>query len=146
MLYELVHKAATYGKSLSLAGNNIVSDFTESDLMKTRQEVIDYCLSLEFTFEDYPFSDHNWTIMRHKDNKKMFAAVYERFGIIWINVKCNPQLALDLRDIYEAVVPAYHMNKYHWNSIILNGTILDDEIKDMINHSYNLTKQKRKVQ
>jgi len=112
--------------------------------MRKRQEVIDFCLSLEDTYEDYPFHDANWTVMRHKDNKKMFAAICERLGNIWINVKCDPALAHMLRSSYEAVVPAYHMNKWHWNSVILNGTIPPAEIKNMIYDSFVLTKPKKR--
>lgn len=53
--------------------------------MKTRKDIIDFCLSLKNTYEDYPFHDFNWTVMRHKDNKKMFAAIYEHMGNIWVN-------------------------------------------------------------
>ncbi len=60
--------------------------------MRTRQDVIDFCLSLDDTYEDYPFHDFNWTVMRHKSNKKMFAAICERMGNIWVNVKCDPNL------------------------------------------------------
>lgn len=112
--------------------------------MRTRRDAIDFCLSLADSYEDYPFHDFNWTIMRHKGNKKMFAAIYERMGNIWINVKCDPQLAHMRRSSFASVVPAYHMNKYHWNSIILDGTIPITEIKNMIDDSYELTKPKRK--
>lgn len=50
--------------------------------MRTRQEVIDFCLTLNDIYEDYPFHDYNWTVMRHKDNKKMFAAICEHLGNI----------------------------------------------------------------
>lgn len=109
--------------------------------MITRQDAIDFCLSLENTYEDYPFRDNNWTIMRHREYKRMFAAIYERFGNIWINVKCNPNITYMWRSSFEAVIPAYHMNKTHWNSIILNGTVPEDEIKNMIYDSYELTKK-----
>jgi len=112
--------------------------------MRTRQEVIDFCLSLNDTYEDYPFHDVNWTIMRHKGNQKMFAAIYERMGNIWINVKCDPDFTYIWRSTYAAVIPAYHMNKWHWNSIILDGTVPTGEIKNMIGNSYELTKPKRK--
>ncbi len=108
--------------------------------MRTREEVIKYCLTLKNTYEDYPFHDLNWTVMRHKGNNKMFASIYERLGNIWVNVKCDPNFACILRNTYDAVVPAFHMNKYHWNSIILNGTIPEEEIEDMIYDSYELTK------
>lgn len=112
--------------------------------MKTRQDAIDFCLSLEETYEDYPFHDFNWTIMRHRDNKKMFAAIYEHLGNIWINVKCNPELTYMWRKAFKSVIPAYHMNKYHWNSIILDGTVPLDDIKNMIFDSYQLTISKKK--
>ncbi|MBE7062676.1 MAG: MmcQ/YjbR family DNA-binding protein [Ruminococcaceae bacterium] len=112
--------------------------------MRTRQEVIDFCLSFNDTYEDYPFHDVNWTIMRHKGNQKMFAAIYERMGNIWINVKCDPDFTYIWRSTYAAVIPAYHMNKWHWNSIILDGTVPTGEIKNMIGNSYELTKPKRK--
>lgn len=112
--------------------------------MNTRKEAIDFCLSLEDTYEDYPFHDFNWTVMRHVSNKKMFAAIFGHKDQIWINVKCDPAVAYLQRNTYESVVPAYHMNKYHWNSIILDGTVPADEIKNMIKDSYYLTKPKRK--
>ena len=111
--------------------------------MRTRQEAIDFCLSLSGVYEDYPFHDSNWSVMRHKDNKKMFAAVFEHMGNVWINVKCNPNLAYMWRNNFKSVVPAYHMNKTHWNSIILDGTVPNDEIKNMIADSYELTKSKK---
>ena len=113
--------------------------------MYTRQQVIDFCLSLEGAYEDYPFRDENWTIMRHRENKKMFAAIYRRQGHIWVNVKCDPTLAYLRRSTFSAVVPAYHMNKEHWNSIILDGTVPEPEIKTMIVDSYALTKEKQKA-
>ena len=111
--------------------------------MKTRQEAIDFCLSLDNTYEDYPFHDFNWTVMRHKSNKKMFAAIYEHMGSIRVNVKCDQNLTYMLRSTYKAVVPAYHMNKLHWNSIILDGSIPTDEIKNMICDSFEMTKPKK---
>ena len=112
--------------------------------MRTRIEVIDFCLSLDETYEDYPFQDFNWTVMRLKGNKQMFAAIYEHMGNIWVNVKCDPNLTYMQRSTYESVVPAYHMNKWHWNSIILDGSIPPDEIKNMIDDSFELTKPKKR--
>lgn len=111
--------------------------------MRKRKEIIAFCLGLDDTYEDYPFHDPNWTIMRHNVNNKMFAAIYERMGSIWVNVKCDPNLAYVWRNAFEAVVPAYHMNKFHWNSIILNGTVPVKDIKNMILDSYELTKPKK---
>lgn len=100
--------------------------------MKTRREAVDFCLSLKGTYEDYPFNDFNWTVMRCKKNKKTFALIFERQGRIWINVKCEPNLAELWRNTYDSVIPAYHMNKKHWNSIILDGTVPNTEIQNMI--------------
>ncbi len=111
--------------------------------MRERKEVIEFCLSLSGTYEDYPFRDDNWTVMRHKSNRKMFASIYQRLGKIWVNVKCDPNIMHMWRSMYEAVVPAYHMNKQHWNSIILDGTISTDDIKNMIYDSYILTNHKK---
>ncbi len=112
--------------------------------MRTRQEVINYCLSLCGAYEDHPFDVGDWTVMRHGDNRKMFAAICEREGNVWVNVKCDPMLTYMWRSTYNAVVPAYHMNKYHWNSIILDGTVPTDDIKQMLCDSYELTKAKKR--
>lgn len=111
--------------------------------MQARREVIDFCLSLQDTYEDYPFHDFNWTLMRHKGNKKTFAAIFEREGFIWVNVKCDPNLTYMRRSAFSSVMPAYHMNKWHWNSIILDGSVPVHEIKNMIEDSYALTKPKK---
>lgn len=113
--------------------------------MRTRQEVIDYCLSLTGVYEDYPFGDANWTLMRHKANKKTFACIYERNGCIWINVKGKPEWCDFWRNAFDSVIPAYHMNKIHWNSIISDGSIPIENIQNMIYESYQLTRPKRKV-
>lgn len=110
--------------------------------MKMREEAIDYCLSLENTYEDYPFRDKNWTLMRHKDNRKVFAWIFEKEEHIWINLKCEPGWRDFWHQLYSSVVPAYHLNKDHWNSIILDGTIPEEEIYEMIRKSYHLTKVK----
>ena len=79
--------------------------------------------------------------MRHRENKKTFACIYEPQNHIWINVKCDPEWREFWRSAFEAIVPAYHMNKEHWNSIILDGTIPMTDIERMISESYELTKQ-----
>ena len=112
--------------------------------MRTRKDVVDFCLSLDETYEDYPFHDVNWTVMRHTGNEKMFAAICERLGNMWVTVKCDPNLTYMWRSAYKSVLPAYHMNKLHWNSIILDGSIPIDEIKNMINDSFELTKPKKR--
>lgn len=90
-------------------------------------------------YEDYPFRDANWTLMRHIKNNKVFAWIYEKDDYIWVNVKCDKEWRDFWRNAFEFVVPAYHLNKEHWNSIILNGTVPDKDIKTMIEESYALT-------
>lgn len=112
--------------------------------MKKRAEVIEFCMKLKDVYEDYPFHDMNWTLIRHKKNKKAFAWIYEREGNIWINVKCDPEWRDFWRSTYESVIPGYHQNKEHWNSIILDGTIPDYDVIRMIEESYSLTAEKEK--
>lgn len=112
--------------------------------MKTRTEVIAYCKTFAHVVEEYPFHDDNWTLMRHQRNKKTFAFIYERQGVIWINVKCDREWRDFWRSAFTSVVPAYHMNKEHWNSIILDGTVPESDVERMIEESYDLTRPKRK--
>lgn len=79
-----------------------------------------------------------------KGNKKTFALIYDKDGYVWINVKCDPEWREFWRNALESVVPAYHMNKTHWNSIILDGSVPDKDIQRMIGESYDLTKGKKK--
>ncbi len=110
--------------------------------MITRREAVDFCLTFDGAYEDYPFDDANWTVMRHKGNNKVFAWIFERMGNIWINVKGKPEWNDFHRQMFSSVIPAYHLNKRHWNSIILDGTVPEEHIRDMISESYELTKGK----
>lgn len=117
--------------------------------MRTRQDVIDACLELGEVYEDYPFHDDNWTVMRHRGSRKMFAAIHLRQGNIWVNVKAEPQWGEFWRNTFAAVVPAYHMNKEHWVSMILDGSMEQEDILRLLQDSYSLTKakpRKRKIQ
>ncbi len=107
---------------------------------QTRRDVIDFCRSLGAdVVEDYPFDDPNWTVMRHWGNKKGFAFLYEYQGRLQVNVKCKPEETAFWRGAFEGVIPAYHMNKTHWNTIILDGSVPDDDIKTMLGDSYRMT-------
>lgn len=108
--------------------------------MQKRAEVIAYCNKFDEVYEDYPFHDLNWTVMRHKKNQKIFAWIFEKDAHIWVNVKCAPEWRDFWRNAYSSVVPAYHLNKTHWNSIILNGEVPEKDIHKMIEESYYLTK------
>ncbi len=115
----------------------------------TRQDLINFCLAFPAVYEDYPFDDISdpraWTVMRHKTNRKSFALIYERNGKLCINLKCNPFEADILRQIFVGVTPAYHMNKTHWNTVIVGGDLPTEEIKRMIEDSYSLIKPKEKT-
>lgn len=112
-------------------------------MMRMRQEVVKFCMTFQNVYEDYPFRDDNWTVMRYRDNKKVFAWIYEKDEYIWINVKCDPEWRDFWRNAFRSVVPAFHMNKEHWNSIILNGSIPKEDIERMIGESYSLIKGKK---
>lgn len=113
--------------------------------LTTRQAVIDFCLELgENVYEDYPFDDANWTVMRHRGNQKGFAFLYEYQGRLQVNVKCDPAGISFWRDSFAGVIPAYHMNKAHWNTILLDGSVPDREVKTMLSDSYSLTLPKGK--
>jgi predicted DNA-binding protein (MmcQ/YjbR family) len=118
--------------------------------MLTKRGLIDYCLAFPGAFEDYPFdvdsaSEEAWTVMRHRTNKKSFAFIFMRGGLININLKCEPMYADLLRSVYPSVIPAYHMNKVHWNGVIIDGSIPDEEIFSWICLSYELIKPKQKL-
>lgn len=106
--------------------------------MKTREQALEYGLSFPDTYQDAPFHDENWQLVRYKGNKKAFLWTYEKDGTINLNVKVTPEKAFFWRDIYTAVVPGYHQNKMHWNTIILDGSIPDRDVKLMIAESYDL--------
>lgn len=106
--------------------------------MKSRKEVLQYGLSFPDTYQDAPFHDENWQLVSFKGNRKAFLWTYERDGLININVKADPEKAFFWRDIYKSVIPGYHQNKDHWNTIILDGSVPDKDIKLMIAESYDL--------
>ena len=135
----------------------------------TRQEIIDFCLTLPYAYEDYPFDRpvagaHTYlvstgtkncgsvsgqannkacTVMRHGQNKKIFALVMKHGDELYLNLKCDPMEADFLRGAFESIIPGFHMNKRHWNTVIIGGDVPDDEIWRMVEESYSLIKPKR---
>lgn len=110
----------------------------------TIEEILDYCLSYPACYEDHPFGAE-WTVIRHKGNKKSFALIFHRNDHLCVNLKCEPSRADFLRSVFKEVTPAYHMNKEHWNTVILDGELPADDIHEMVKHSYELTKPKIRV-
>ena len=106
--------------------------------MKKREEVLEFGLSFPNTYVDAPFHDANWQLVRVKGNKKVFLWTYERNGYININVKVDPEWRDLWRKAFKSVIPGWHQNKEHWNTIILDGTIPDEDVKRMIAESYDL--------
>lgn len=106
--------------------------------MKTREEALEYGLTFPDTYRDAPFHDENWQLVRFAGNKKAFLWTYEKDGFVNLNVKVEPEKAFFWREIYKSVVPGYHQNKEHWNTVILDGTIPDKDIRQMIAESYDL--------
>ena len=106
--------------------------------MKAREEAINYGLSFPDTYMEAPFHDPNWQLIRVSGSKKAFLWIYERNGYINLNVKVRPEWRDFWRDAYEAVTAGYHQSKEHWNTVILDGTIPDEVVKQMIAESYDL--------
>lgn len=106
--------------------------------MTTREEALAYGLSFPDSYQEAPFHDPNWQLVRIRRTKKAFLWTYERNGFVNLNVKVNPESRDFWRAAYEAVVPGWHQNKEHWNTIILDGSIPDNDIKQMISESYHL--------
>ncbi|HUM46016.1 MAG TPA: MmcQ/YjbR family DNA-binding protein [Chitinophagales bacterium] len=101
----------------------------------THEYIRDFCLKKKAVTEEFPFDNETLVF---KVMNKMFLLMSLESHPASINVKCDPELAIELRDKYPAVSPAYHMNKKHWNSVEVNGTISAAEILKMIDDSYNL--------
>ena len=107
------------------------------------EEVRDYCLSLPYATEDFPFDE---TTLAFRIEQKIFAMVdLERTE--WFVLKCDPEYAIDLRDKYPEISGAWHMNKKYWNQLNLFGSLPDGLVKHLIVHSYNevVRKLPRKV-
>lgn len=125
--------------------------------MKSVQEVEAMVLAMPNSVKDYPFGEDvavYFIDLRPKtldlsksqkpqepplrSSRKMFALISETAMPVRISLKCDPQLAELLREKYESVLPGYHLNKKHWNTIICSGQVDDEELRDLIRHSYEL--------
>jgi predicted DNA-binding protein (MmcQ/YjbR family) len=106
--------------------------------MKSREEALEYGLSFPNTYQEAPFHDPNWQLVRVRGSKKAFLWTYEKDGRICLNVKVDPEWRDFWRKTYASVLPGWHQNKEHWNTIVLDGTVPDAEIRRMIAESYDL--------
>jgi predicted DNA-binding protein (MmcQ/YjbR family) len=95
----------------------------------------DYILSMPNSRLDYPFGEG---VAVYKVDDKMYALISEDKKPLQLSLKCDPILAITLREKYETVLEGYHLNKKHWNTIILSGQLPLEEIQGLILHSYNL--------
>lgn len=110
----------------------------------TAKEIHDFLLNFPDTWLDFPFGE-DVSVYKVGDKKagvgKMFALLSHNKKPLNISLKCDPLLAEKLRETYESVLPGYHLNKKHWNTIILSGQVPDDELKSLMLHSYNLASE-----
>ena len=102
------------------------------------QQLYEFCQAKKGVTEHYPFDED--TLVFKVGGKMFCLASLKRFeeGEPFLNLKCNPERALELREQYEAVKPGYHMSKVHWNSVYLNGDVSNKLVVELINHSYDL--------
>lgn len=105
------------------------------------EQVHEYALSLDGAEETTPFGDN---VIVYKVNNKMFLLLPLDSLPLQFNAKCDPDKAIELREQYSCIIPGYHMNKKHWNTVIIDGALNARELKDLILDSYNLVVPKKK--
>ncbi len=98
----------------------------------------EYCLSKKGVTEELPFDAHT---LVYKVMGKMFALTGLNRIPFSVNLKCDPDRALDLREVYPEIAPGYHMNKKHWNTVNFSETLATDLLQELIDHSYDLVVQ-----
>lgn len=98
----------------------------------------EYCLKKKGAVEDYPFNEETLVF---KVMNKIFALTPLEKIPLSVNLKCDPEKAIELRERYEAVMPGYHMNKKNWITVVMDNTIPDNVFKELIDHSYELVVQ-----
>ena len=106
---------------------------TEREL--TAQRLRELCLALPGASEEFPFGDE---VSVFKVGGKMFVCSLDAEPPVQLSVKCDPELAVQLRSAYPAIGPGYHLNKRHWNTITLDGSVPDQMVTDMLGDSYDL--------
>lgn len=106
--------------------------------MLSKSNLIQYALSFPDTYEDHPFRQIGHSMIRYHGNKKSFLLIYEKDHHLYFNVKVSPQWRDLWRNAYTSVLPAYHQNKEHWITVLVDGSIPDSVLKQMIGESYDL--------
>ena len=106
--------------------------------MLSHKEVESWVMEMPNAWLDYPFGEGVAVYKIGEEPGKMFALIAEDSKPLRLSLKCDPQLAEKLREEYESIQPGYHLNKKHWNTILLTGQVPDEEIKSLIRHSYEL--------
>lgn len=101
--------------------------------------VEDYVLSMPNAKLEYPFGEE---VAVYKVQDKMFALIAEGKDPVRLSLKCDPKLSEVLRNKYDTVMPGYHLNKKHWNTIVLGGELPWEEVQGLIRHSYQLVSEK----
>jgi predicted DNA-binding protein (MmcQ/YjbR family) len=104
------------------------------------EEIRDYALSLKNASESFPFGDNTLVF---KVDDKIFLLASLTSEVLQFNVKCDPEYAVELREQYSCILPGYHMNKKHWNTIIVDGTLTGKQLKEFISDSYRLVAKKK---
>ena len=104
----------------------------------THKQLEEYILSMPSVILDYPFGKDVAVYKIGDEKGKMIGLIEENSKPLRISLKCDPQLAKNLREKYESVLPGYHLNKKHWNTVILTGQLPWEEVQALILHSYNL--------
>ncbi len=105
------------------------------------EEIRDYALAKPGSEESLPFGNDTLVF---KVNGKIFLLMGLDAKPIQFNVKCDPDRAIELREQHACIIPGYHMNKKHWNSVIVDGSLSNKELKEQIDHSYTLIAPKKK--
>lgn len=105
------------------------------------EELRDFSLSLPAVTESFPFGPDTLVF---KTNNKVFLLVSLSSDPLQFNVKCNPEYAIELREQYSCVLPGYHMNKQHWNTIIIEGTLSKKQLEQFIMDSHSLVAKRKK--
>ncbi len=104
------------------------------------EEIREYAISKTNTQEGFPFGED---VLVFKVNGKIFLILALFELPISISLKCDPDKAIELREQYDCVIPGYHLNKKHWNTVIINGQLNKKQLKEMIDHSYDLVSKRK---